>query len=201
MTLTKREKILLQVMVCLGAFSLILVFLVLPQMEKRVSLSVSTQQLEQEYQEKEALLSNEELDTQYDTELAKAKENYNYFYSVLNSYSIDEIINSLIQQYELSVYSLNIGDYEDASYDFTRLEEEKLKILVKSTVNLTVSGEYSKILAFIAALNEKSPCLSVDTVSMAQNTDSASGTESMTASFRIYIYGINVKLETLDITQ
>lgn len=200
MTLTKREKLLLQIMVCLAVFSLILVFLVLPQMEEKVSLNAQKDELTAELDKKEVLLADQTLQTRYDEAFTKAQENYDYFYDVLNTYTIDEILNSLIQEYGISVASLNISDYEDANADFEELDDSELKVLVKSTVNLTVTGDYQQILKFVGAMNDKSPCLNVDTISIVPNTDSVNEND-MTAAFRIYIYGINVKTEGLNIAQ
>ena len=45
------------------------------------------------------------------------------------------------------------------------------------------------------AMNEKSPCLRMSLVSISENRDDATNTVSHSATFRIYIYGIDVELE------
>lgn len=198
MTLTKREKVLLQIVVCLAFFSLILVVFFLPEMEQKVKLTAQEEEIKADYDRKNELLGDETLEMRYEEALLKAQENYDYFYSVLNSYTIDEILNSLIKEHGLQVSVLSIGDYEEADSDFEELDDTQLKVLVKSTANVSVSGSYEQILKFIGAMNEKSPCLKVDTVSIVPNTESVVP-GYMTGTFRIYVYGINSKTEGLDI--
>lgn len=201
MTLTKREKLLLQVFISIAAFGIIFVFLLIPQLETHAMLELERDDLLSEYKTKDKLLNNTEIDNTYKKELELAKKNYDYFYSVLNSYTIDGIVNKLIQEYNLNVFLLNIGDYEPAVYDFQKVSEEEIEILVKSTVNINVSGTYENILKLIDALNEKSTCLRVDTISITPNEADATGTQGMTAAFRIYIYGIDARIEGIDTAQ
>lgn len=201
MTLKKSEKILLQILVLVAAFALILVFWVMPEAERKIRLKTLSDALDQELDEKQQLLLNPQIDERYQEEKQKAEENYDYFYSVLNGYSIDEIINSIAQEKQLSITSLNIGEYIDASTDFQLVSEENLDVLVKSTVSLTVLGSYQNILGFMEALNEKSTCLRMSLVSINENRDDATGSEGMSASFRIYIYGIDVELDDTETVQ
>lgn len=197
MTLTKREKMLLQIGLCLILFCVIFVYLLLPQMEERDTLIAKKEEVEFSYEKKQMLLANITLDKRYEEAANKARENYDYFYGVLNSYTIDGIVNHLLKEYELTVHTLDISDYEDAAMDFEEAKEQP-EILVRSTVSLSVSGNYDKILGFMKALNEKSPCLRVDTFSLQKNASDATGSQGMTASFRIYIYGIDIKAEELN---
>lgn len=196
LTVSKREKLLLEIVLLVGAFALILVFLVMPAQEEKIALEVEQESTELELQEKERLLMNDTLESSYQDALTEAKENYDYFYAVLNSYTIDEILNTLIKEHGINVVSMNISEYEDAAYDFPETAEE-LDVLVKSIVNLTVTGEYQNILSFMDAMNAKSTCLRMDMVNISENTQDATGTEGMIANFRIYIYGIDIILEEL----
>ena len=162
MTLKKSEKILLEILILLAAFAVILMFLVLPEAEKKIELETLSGELEIELLEKQQLMLQKDLQERYDAAKELARENYDYFYSVLNGYSIDEIVNGIAQEKNLAITSLNIGNYEDASSDFTIETGETLDVLVKSTVNVTVLGGYDDILAFMDALNEKSPCLRIN---------------------------------------
>lgn len=196
LTVSKREKLLLEIVFLVGAFALIWVFLVMPAQEEKIALEVEQESTELELQEKERLLMNDTLESAYQDALTEAKENYDYFYSVLNSYTIDEILNTLIKEHGISVVAMNISEYEDAAYDFPETAEE-LDVLVKSIVNLTVTGEYQNILNFMDAMNAKSTCLRMDMVNISENTQDATGAEGMIANFRIYIYGIDIILEEL----
>lgn len=194
MTLKKSEKILLQILILLAAFAAILVFLVMPEMEQKLELDAEAESLEIELNEKQRLMNSTALEENYQTQKDLADENSNYFYSVLNGYSIDEIVNEVAQEKELFIKSLSIEPYQDASGDFVATTGQESDVLVKSTVNLTVLGNYQNILDFMDALNAKSTCLRVSLVNITDNQNDATGTQGMAAVFKIFIYGINVEL-------
>lgn len=198
MTITKNEKRILQVVGSIALFVLIFVGIVLPEMQTRETLKVRNEELVLEHKQKALLLKDVSVDQQYAEEIEEAKKNYNFFYSALNSYTIDKIINDLLKKYELNVSMLNITEYQDATYDFERLEEQELKVLVRSTVNINVSGQYQKILSFIEELNNTSPCLLVEMISITNNRSDATGIYEKDAILSIYIYGIDVVIENLE---
>jgi Tfp pilus assembly protein PilO len=198
MTLKKSEKILLQLLVIFAAIALGAVFLLLPALDEKQVLTEEHNDLRQEYQSRQELLENQSLDEKYKEAKETAKENYNYFYAVLNSYTIDGIINKTAQDRNLSIQSLSIGKYEEAAEDFEEKTGNKLEVLVKSVVSISVKGTYGNILGFVDDLNEKSPCLRISLVSVTENNADATGNEPMVASLKIYIYGIDVKLDELE---
>ncbi|MBO5292972.1 MAG: hypothetical protein J6B10_07330 [Lachnospiraceae bacterium] len=195
MTLKKSEKILLEILVLVAGFAAVLVFFFMPEAERRIELQSLSEELETELNEKQLLMLNQTLDESCAEARRQAEKNYDYFYSVLNGYSIDEIINRIAQEKNLAITTLNIGEYEDASADFTENVEGELSVLVKSTVNVTVLGSYDNILEFMDAVNEKSTCLRMNLISITENQNDATGEQGMLATFRIYLYGINVELE------
>lgn len=195
MTLKKSEKILLEILILFAAFAVILVFLVMPEAENKIEAQSLNESLEIEYLEKQQLLKDPELDARYEAQKAIAQENYDYFYSVLNGYSIDEIVNGIAVDNQLAVTSLTIGDYENASGDFAAITGESLDVLVKSIVDVTVLGSYEDILAFMDDMNAKSTCLRMSLISISENQDNATDTEEMVGVFRVYIYGIDVELQ------
>lgn len=195
MTLKKSEKILLEILILFAAFAVILVFLVMPEAQNKIEAQSLNESLEAEYSEKQQLLKDPELDNRYEEQKAIAQENYDYFYSVLNGYSIDEIVNGIAVDNQLAVTSLTIGDYENASGDFAAVTGESLEVLVKSIVDVTVIGSYEDILAFMDDMNAKSTCLRMSLISISENHDNATDTEEMLGVFRIYIYGIDVELQ------
>ena len=195
MTLKKSEKILLEILILFAAFAVILVFLVMPEAENKIEAQSLNESLEIEYLEKQQLLKDPELDARYEAQKAIAQENYDYFYSVLNGYSIDEIVNGIAVDNQLAVTSLTIGDYENASGDFAAITGESLDVLVKSIVDVTVLGSYEDILAFMDDMNTKSTCLRMSLISISEYQDNATDTEEMVGVFRIYIYGIDVELQ------
>lgn len=194
MALKKSEKILLQILILLAAFAAILVFLVMPELERKLELDTQAEELELELIEKQQLMNNPTLKENYQTQKELAEENANYFYSVLNGYSIDEIVNEVAQEKELFIKSLSIEPYQDASGDFIATTGQESDVLVKSTVNLTVLGNYQNILDFMDALNAKSTCLRMSLVSLSDNQNDATGTQGMTGVFKIFIYGIDVEI-------
>lgn len=195
MTLKKSEKILLEILILFAAFAVILVFLVMPEAENKIEAQSLNESLEIEYLEKQQLLKDPELDARYEAQKAIAQENYDYFYSVLNGYSIDEIVNGIAVDNQLAVTSLTIGDYENASGDFAAITGESLDVLVKSIVDVTVLGSYEDILAFMDDMNTKSTCLRMSLISISEYQDNATDTEEMVGVFRVYIYGIDVELQ------
>ena len=194
MTLKKSEKILLQILILFAAFAAILVFLVMPEMERKLELDTQAEELELELIEKQQLMNNPTLEENYQTQRALAEENANYFYSVLNGYSIDEIVNEVAQEKDLFIKYLSIEPYQDASGDFVATTGQESDVLVKSTINLTVLGNYQNILEYMDALNAKSTCLRMSLVSLSENQNDATGTQEMSGVFNIYIYGIDVEL-------
>ena len=194
MTLKKSEKILLQILILLAAFAAILMLLVMPELERKMELDAEAEALEIELTEKQQLMNNPVLEENYQTQRDLAEENSNYFYAVLNGYSIDEIVNEVAQEKELFIRSLSIEPYQDASGDFVATTGQESEVLVKSTVNLTVLGNYQNILDFMDALNEKSTCIRMSLVSLTDNQNDATGTQEMAAVFKIFIYGIDVEL-------
>lgn len=195
MTLKKSEKILLEILILLAAFAVILVFLVMPAAQSRIEAKSLNESLEIEYLDKQQLFEDPTLDERYEEQKQIAQENYDYFYSVLNGYSIDEIVNGIAVEKQLAVTSLTIGDYENASGDFAAVTGESLDVLVKSIVDVTVIGSYEDILAFMDAMNAKSTCLRMSLISISENQDNATDAEEMVGVFRIYIYGIDVELQ------
>lgn len=59
------------------------------------------------------------------------------FYSVLNSYNIDKIVNDLAKENSLYVQSLQIGEYTDASSDFNIETEEATEAAVNTAEDIT----------------------------------------------------------------
>lgn len=203
MVLTKREKILLMVLGCLLLFALELSLFISPSATAYLESDVELQELESELTKVEATLQYPELEQRLRAEKERAQENYQYFYSVLNSYTIDGIVNNLLQQEQLKIINLEITPYEDAYYDFAPLgsdveggEEEVMEpdhVLVKSVVSMNIQGEYNNILHFIDELNKTSTCLRVSNMSIAKNDLGIEEETGISAYLTIFIYGIDVE--------
>lgn len=203
MILTKREKILLQFLVALLLFAFVLSVIFTPAANAYLASDAECLSLLEEKKRVEGILNYPGLTERLNEEKKKAKENYEYFYSVLNSYTIDGIVNQLLQQENLKIITLNITPYEDAYYDFAPPSEDletgseagpgQEHVLVKSVITLNVRGEYGNILEFVDRLNQTSTCLRADSVSIARQDMGIVEEEGITASMRIYIYGIDVE--------
>lgn len=209
MTLTKREKKLLHIFATFLLFGIILSFLYLPEKQRQLELKEEMNRLETENEKVQSLLADTLLEGRLEREQMLAEKNYDYFYSQLNSYTIDTIVNNLLQKNDLYVSTLQISPYEDAVYDFPLAAEEGTEedggqaaeesVLVKSTINVSVAGKYENMLQFMADLNDKSTCLRIDLVSVEENNLIAEETGSATGIFRIYIYGVKVRPISIEV--
>lgn len=206
----KRERILVQILLCVALFAGVWIFFLDPALTKKSELKDTQQIVAQKREAMDALISSKTLEEEKEKEVKRAEENYEFFYSVLNSYSIDEILNGLAADNGLNIQSLQISDYEDGSDDFdtnnevdigvTETEEsepaetmqsaDKAKVL-KCSADLTVTGNYENILSFIDAMNAKSSCLKTTNFSLSQNQRGVSDSYSNIAQIQIEIYGIN----------
>ncbi len=195
MKLKKSEKKLLQFFATVVMFAVILKVFVLPEAERKVELDALYEELDAELFEKQRLMTDVTLDERYEEADKLAKQNYEYFYAMLNGYSIDEIINGIALKNQLGITNLNIGEYERAADDFVVETGQTLEVLVRSVINVTVQGGYEDILQFMDEVNEKSQCLRMNLVAVQKNNNDATGMREYTATFRIYLYGIGVETE------
>lgn len=202
--LTKREKILLQILGILLLLGLIMSFLFTPAVTSLVKSKADLAEAEEELIRVREIYEYPGLDERMKQEIDTAEANYEYFYSVLNSYTIDGIVNKLLQKNQLKVMGLGITPYEDASYDFLPAEadmeygdgssEQKVeKVLVKSTITVNVEGGYNNILRFIDDLNGTSSCLRVNSMTIGDKVGVLGDTYEKVASLKIYVYGVNIQ--------
>lgn len=109
--MTKREKILLQICIVIGLVGVCFVYVLMPAMKKSESL---VKELESVQADEIRIMSTVQLtglDERLESEKERANANYEFFYSKLNSYTIDDILNGLAEKNHLEVRSLNIGKY------------------------------------------------------------------------------------------
>ena len=216
----KSEKILLQILICIVLLAGVWMFFLNPALEKKEVLREREEAARIEQEQMQALIENTALEDDLTVQQNISKENYEFFYSVLNSYNIDEIVNDLAKENSLYVQSLQIGEYVDASSDFTieteaeteavvdaaedstaeseviqEPKKENQAKLLKSQVSISVSGTYDNILAYVKALNAKSICLRIDSISLSENDRDATGNAKQNATIGLSLYGINKPAE------
>lgn len=209
----KREKILLEVFICVLLFAGICVLFLKPALVKNQELAERAAVAEARQVEMQRLIENKTLDKDLKTQQDVSKTNYEFFYSVLNSYNLDEILNNMAKEKSLSIQNLSIGEYEDAGDDFPLEAENKIEEqegtaesettaqseqvldnpanLLKAQVSVSVTGSYENILAYIDGLNAQSVCLRVDSISLSPNERDATGKAGQNAVISISVYGIN----------
>ena len=216
----KSEKILLQILVCVVLLAAIWMFFLNPALEKKEVLMEREEAARIQQEQMQALIDNTELEDDLKVQQNISKENYEFFYSVLNSYNIDQIVNDLAKENSLYVQSLQIGEYADASSDFTieteavteavenssedtaseteviqEPKKENQAKLLKNQVSISVSGTYANILAYVKALNAKSICLRIDSITLSENDRDATGSANQNATIGLSLYGINKPAE------
>lgn len=211
----KRERLLLQILACIALFAGVWIFFLDPVLEKKEALEIEQEVVQLERENVDRLIQAD-LEPAKAEETKRAEQNYQFFYGVLNSYNIDEILNGLAKANSLNIQSLQMGEYEDASEDFvitdtngevaaegTDTEDADVATtestdtaglaaqLLKCSASLTVTGNQDNILAFVDAMNAKSSCLKSVSLSISQNQQDVSGSYANTAQIEVEIYGIS----------
>lgn len=208
MNLSKREKILLMVLafllVLVGLFMFVIDPLYKSIDDKRTELST----LDAQKIEIDGIKNNTTLEQAYRDAIENAKNNYDSFYSTLNSYTIDKIINGLMEEYGLHVQTMQISPYatasqqkilgEDQSGSQASGDTEQENLLMLSTVDLVTTGSYQHIKEFVDALNQKSFCLQVGNLQIDFGVENQYNDEAR-LSASIYIFGIALPDSDLDL--
>lgn len=97
MTLTKREKRLLFLLAVVIVAVCIFRFGMMPLHEKLLEEQQRLQEVSAERAEMEEILRDGKLAKQYRQAAREAEDNYGSFHSILNSYTIDNILNGLME--------------------------------------------------------------------------------------------------------
>lgn len=205
--MTRREKILLQICIAIGVIGLCIIYLLRPAIRERERYQEELEALQFEELKIMAVLDAQDVETTLAGQKKLAEENYQYFYSRLNTYTIDGILNHLTEECGLAVESMNIGDYIEINADtLSRSQDEpsqenllqsgeqaaqETRLLLGCNVSLTVSGSYEQILTFMEALAEESTCIEVVSLSMYVNERSVSQEQAIEASLGLLMYGIS----------
>lgn len=207
--MTRREKILLQICIAIGLIGLSSVYLLQPSIAERQSSEAALGAMELEELQIKTVLDAQGVEEALEKQQSLAEQNYEYFYGELNSYTIDGILNQIIEECGLEIQSLNIGDYvkvdaatlvrnqeaESATDDETeddKTEEEKAEeeFLLGCRVTLNVTGDYDQILSFSDALKKESTCIEVSSINVQTNERSVEEARAVVATAELLIYGI-----------
>ena len=222
--ISTKDQNLLKITGCFILLALVFNFFLKPVSAEQKELSAKLDTMEVQKIQMEALISNEDLKENMEEQKTKAMENYEFFYGVLNSYSVDGIINDLITEENLEITSLNINDYVAAAEERlivqkevkTETVEEDSETTPVETMLLTCKatvafiGNYENVLSFIDKLGKKSDCIEITNFRLDKKTISGEkrydefGEEvineslSYVASIDLNIYGIdNSSIEEL----
>lgn len=210
MKLTKRETTMLTVLAILAVAALVFTLVLQPLQSGLNRKKALRDELELQQVQMQALLESSGMEDTYAEQKQKAAENYDSFYAVLNSYTIDNILSVLMDEHGISVLSMDITPYEQTVWESTQNrsaqtnanqpiqnDEDAAKaqpenILLKSTVRLEAGGSYEDIMRFLNAMNDKSFCLRVRDMNVQFATDRNLLQYETSFSCNIDIYGIEV---------
>ena len=155
-TLTKREKILLYVLLCIVVFAGGLFWMLLPALEKHNTLKAEYDTAQLELQSaKASKIDYGDLDKQLKETSEELKNIKNKFYEEMNKEDVDNLITSMTIEHGLTPVSLSIAevDQEDIlSYTEYQLQQKKGSSsknkdgkLTVYNVNLSVSGAITDV--------------------------------------------------------
>lgn len=176
--MSKREKILLQIMVCIAVVGGLAVYLLLPAIKKNIKLQKEAEEAEATAEEMEMIINMNGVIDGYEKAVAKADETYEFFYGDLKSFKVDEEVNGLVVKNNLKINSINIGDYTERSDDelyIVKDEEDGEEIsydeslLIGRDVSVSLEGTYKDVLAFVDDLNAKSECIRINAMSYSKD--------------------------------
>lgn len=180
MAMTKREKILLQILLGVLVVGLIVVYLLLPQLKQKKILLNTKEEDEATLEEMNEALQQMDV---YE-ELSSAEERIEkiniFFNGIWNSYTVDGFINQLVADNHLEIKSLAIGNFQTVSdeafgvsvpfeevEDVEENEDEYASqvieddILLSCDVSISAFGKYEDVLALMDQLNEESEAMAI----------------------------------------
>lgn len=182
--MSKREKLLLQIMVCVAVVGGLAVYLLLPAIKKNIRLKEEVLETEATAEEMEMVINTDGIIEGYEKAVTKADETYDFFYGDIKSFKVDELVNELVVKNNLKINSISIGDYTDRSDDELYIvkedgeeeeETEKESLLIGRDVSVSIEGAYQDVLSFIDDLNAKSECIRINNASYTKNVRNIDG--------------------------
>lgn len=188
--LNVRERQFLILFGIIAAITLGYICIVVPLVQRSQEKTTYLETLQAQKAEMDAVLANTQVLQEETLILEEARANYQSFYTKLNSYNIDYILNEMVAEHELIISSLNIGDYAAVSVPVEDGNQHNPdNILLKSNVSISARGSYDAILRFIDALNATTFCLNISQMQIQKST-----TDLSSCSFIVEVYGVDVPL-------
>lgn len=209
--MTRREKILLQICIAIALVGFSFIYLYLPTVKGRAQAIEDRELMEDTQIQMLAVLSVDNVEDNLAKQKQIAEDNYDYFYSKLNTYTIDGIINNIVDSSGVEVLSMNIGGYTDVPSkvldrkDAKDIDEESLaeedatvadagseeeNVLLGCGVNLSVKGTYSQIYKLMDSFKKESPCIEI--ISTGLTFDGRNVKDDVTyVTMSLMIYGVN----------
>lgn len=211
MNMTKREKILMQILLGVLVVGLMVVYLLLPKMkEHKVLLNTKAEDEATLEEMNEALLQTDAYDELKDAEERIEKISI-FFNGIWNSYTVDGFINQLVTDNNLEIKSLSIGEFQEVSDEafgvsvpFETEDEEDAEesseevfeedILLSCDVSISAFGSYDNVLALMDQLNKESQAMAITAANVTIAYDyipaEGEGIDYANCSITFKIYGI-----------
>ena len=212
--MTRREKMLLQILVAIGLVGMSIIYLLMPAIKDKEAWQEELETLQVQELQMEAVLQAPNVEENLQQQKQLAAKNYEYFYSQLNSYTVDDILNHLVAESGLEMLGMSIGDYTSIQVDTLYRGQETVKdtetaegeqsdakasaadmgeqedFLLGCAVNLNVKGSYRQVLNLMDIFERESTCIEVTSLNLSQNQRVMDVEEPIEASLSLLIYGI-----------
>ncbi len=204
--MTRREKMLLQILVVIGLVGMSIIYLLMPAVRDKKAFQDELEDMQLQELQMRAVLQTPDVEETLQRQQELAEENYEYFYSKLNSYTVDSILNNLVAESGLEMIGMSIGNYSPIQVDTLyrgqtetagemaadgQTADGQEEFLLGCSVNLTVAGSYRQILELTDVLKQESTCIEVTTLNLTQEQRIVDVEEPVEASLSLLIYGIS----------
>ena len=133
-TISQKDKLYIQFGVGFLLIVFFVMYVLLPTKDECEALEAEIEQNAVTQKTIERYLNNDSINENMEITIKTSDEYYDYFYGVLNSYTVDGIITGLVESCGLNITSLTIGDYETVD------SQVILKYLNNAQANMAVKG-------------------------------------------------------------
>ena len=191
-TLTKREKFMLYVLLCIIIFAGGVFWMLMPALEKHNSLKADYDTAQLELQSaKASIIDYGDLDKKLKETSEELKNIKNKFYEDMKKEDVDNLITSMTIEHGLTPVSLSIADADEEpimSYTEYELQQKKSTNAKSNTqikvynVNLSVSGAIADVQTLIADVRT-TKSLKVSGVTYSQENED----QTTTITFKLFM--------------